>query len=92
MVFLVSKRVQPLGCDLRRQPRRATIARPGQRYQRHRLDQLNQLSDRLVAADEAGELQREVVRAGVQGVEQWEGVGQVSRGELLEQLRLAKVA
>lgn len=83
---------QCLRRDLNRQPRFPDATRTGQRHHPRLPEQLRQLDQLLIAADELGHLGRQVPRKCIQGLQRWEVGWQLGMGDLKHALRGLQVA
>ena len=79
-----------LGRELQGEARLARAARPGQRQQAGRRQQAACLGDLVLAADEAGRLDGQVVGRGVERAQRREVGGQAGDDELADPLRGAR--
>ena len=90
-VNAVRKTLDRLGRDLQAEAGLAYPARPREREQSRALEQIPGLRHLLLAADEAGELCRQVVWRGVKRAQGREGVGCAADDELKEPFGLGEV-
>ncbi len=84
--------VDDLGADLQRQSRLADAAGAGQRQQPRRREESADLGELALAPDERGDLERQVVRRGLQRAQRREVPAQLRMHELVDALRIGEAA
>jgi len=78
-------------CDLEAEPRLAGAARPGKRQQAAPLEELADLTDLALAAEEGRQARRQIVRDRVEGRDRRKVAGQIGDDELPQMLRMLDV-